>query len=63
MRPETERNGHSLDASSTAREKAARAAVIDSRALFGNSEVLHIEHQGLMYTLRKTRNGKLILTK
>jgi hemin uptake protein HemP len=37
--------------------------VIDSRALLGKAEVLHIEHQGLTYTLRKTRNGKLILTK
>ncbi|HSM28548.1 MAG TPA: hemin uptake protein HemP [Thioalkalivibrio sp.] len=40
-----------------------RAAVIDSRALFGKSEVLYIDHQGFTYTLRKTRNGKLILTK
>lgn len=63
MRPETQRGGHSLGPSSTEREEAARAAVIDSRTLFGNAEVLHIEHQGLMYTLRKTRNGKLILTK
>jgi hemin uptake protein HemP len=63
MRPETESNGHSRDPSSTEREEAARAAVIDSRALFGKAEVLHIEHQGFLYTLRKTRNGKLILTK
>ena len=39
------------------------APVIDSLALFGNAEVLLIEHRGLTYTLRKTRNGKLILTK
>jgi len=36
---------------------------IDSRTLFGSSEILHIEHHGNTYTLRKTRNGKLILTK
>ena len=40
-----------------------RTAVIDSQVLFGNLEVLQIDHQGHSYTLRKTRNGKLILTK
>ncbi|MFO8152671.1 hemin uptake protein HemP [Thioalkalivibrio sp.] len=38
-------------------------AVIDSQVLFGNAQVLQIDHQGHTYTLRKTRNGKLILTK
>jgi hemin uptake protein HemP len=63
MRPETERNDHLRDQPSTDRRGDTRAAAIDSRTLFGNAELLHIDHQGLTYTLRKTRNGKLILTK
>jgi hemin uptake protein HemP len=63
MRPESERNGLPLDPPSTERGEGTRAAVIDSRTLFGKAEVLHIDHQGFMYTLRKTRNGKLVLTK
>ena len=63
MRSESERSGHSFDLSSTERGEGTRAAVIDSRALFGRAEVLYIDHQGFTYTLRKTRNGKLILTK
>jgi hemin uptake protein HemP len=63
MQSESERSRHSFDPSSTERAEGMRAAVIDSRALFGKSEVLYIDHQGFTYTLRKTRNGKLILTK
>jgi len=40
-----------------------RASHITSRALFRGSELLHIEHDGQTYTLRKTRQGKLILNK
>lgn len=36
---------------------------IDSQTLFGDADTLHIHHLGLTYTLRKTRNGKLILNK
>lgn len=36
---------------------------VDSRDLFGEAETLHIHHRGATYTLRKTRNGKLILNK
>jgi hemin uptake protein HemP len=37
--------------------------LLDSRALFGGAQVVLIHHEGSTYTLRKTRNGKLILTK
>ncbi|MDP5238343.1 hemin uptake protein HemP [Uliginosibacterium sp. 31-16] len=37
--------------------------VISSRSLLGAASTLIIEHQGMHYTLRATRNGKLILTK
>ena len=36
---------------------------IDSAALFDEHNVVFIEHNGEIYTLRKTRKGKLILTK
>jgi hemin uptake protein HemP len=36
---------------------------IDSAALFEENAVVLIEHNGAIYTLRKTRKGKLILTK
>ena len=36
---------------------------LDSRALFGESREVLIEHHGEQYRLRLTRAGKLILTK
>jgi hemin uptake protein HemP len=33
------------------------------RSLLQNDQILILEHQGQDYTLRVTRNGKLILTK
>jgi hemin uptake protein HemP len=36
---------------------------LTSRDLFGGGNELHIEHNGEIYTLRQTRQGKLILTK
>ena len=37
--------------------------VIDSNTLFTRSNVVLIQHRGDCYMLRRTRNGKLILTK
>jgi len=36
---------------------------IASRALFGEAALVLIEHEGETYSLRRTRLGKLILTK
>lgn len=36
---------------------------IDSSDLFGTEKTLTIEHEGMVYTLRITRQGKLLLTK
>ncbi|SFP44151.1 Hemin uptake protein hemP [Nitrosomonas cryotolerans] len=36
---------------------------IRSDHLFLNNDVIFIQHQGEQYRLRRTRNGKLILTK
>ena len=46
------------------RDVPVRAArTLTSAALFGNGDIVCIQHNGMTYTLRKTRNGKLILTK
>jgi hemin uptake protein HemP len=36
---------------------------LSARHLLGDGRVLRIEHEGEIYTLRLTRNNKLILTK
>jgi len=36
---------------------------INSEALLAGAQALHIEHMGELYILRRTSNGKLILTK
>ena len=41
----------------------APVAVIDSEQLLAGRDVVHIRHQGALYQLRATRQGKLILTK
>ncbi|MBX3671969.1 MAG: hemin uptake protein HemP [Burkholderiales bacterium] len=42
---------------------AAGPVRIASRALFGDASLVLIEHEGETYSLRRTRLGKLILTK
>lgn len=37
--------------------------VLDSEALFAGQQTVLIRHQGELYRLQKTRQGKLILTK
>jgi len=43
-------------------DSAARR-MVSSRCLLPEGQPLHIEHEGEVYTLRRTRTGKLILTK
>ncbi|MEK6735120.1 MAG: hemin uptake protein HemP [Pseudomonadota bacterium] len=40
-----------------------RDTPINSEALFSHGDVVFIQHQDMQYCLRRTRNGKLILTK
>lgn len=40
-----------------------RPLLVSSRDLLGGEALLRIEHNGEIYTLRITRNGRLILTK
>jgi len=41
----------------------AGAGALDSAALLGSRDEVEIAHQGETYRLRRTRQGKLILTK
>ena len=40
-----------------------RAACVGSAQLFGGALELHIDHHGVVYRLKQTALGKLILTK
>jgi hemin uptake protein HemP len=51
----------SLKPARTASQKPVRRLSVQS--LLQNDQMLILEHQGQDYTLRVTRNGKLILTK
>ncbi|MBB5191686.1 hemin uptake protein HemP [Silvimonas terrae] len=42
---------------------ASQTQVVDSRSLLQPGQSVIIKHNGVLYTLRETRQGKLILTK
>lgn len=44
-------------------DQPANLADIASEDLFGDNSVLTISHRDMVYTLRITRQGKLLLTK
>lgn len=44
-------------------DRAESPRALDSTALFGARSEIEIAHQGEIYRLRRTRQGKLILTK
>jgi hemin uptake protein HemP len=46
-----------------ARAEPAAPQPIDSSTLLGPRQEVQIRHHGAIYTLRQTRQGKLILTK
>lgn len=58
-------HGSSKGAGDTANERSGppQAIIIDSRALLNGRDTIDIAHQGELYRLRLTRQGKLILTK
>ena len=55
LEPQAERSG--------AEGQAGEVRTFSARALLGSGRVIRIEHEGEVYTLRVTRNNKLILTK
>ena len=61
-RRQTEEEMNGDDRSGT-RNEATLIRTVDSHDLLGKRGVLRIEHEGEFYTLRLTRNGRLILTK
>jgi hemin uptake protein HemP len=62
-RPDTpEESEMKSEARSPGGERAA-VATVDARKLLGESGILRIDLDGELYTLRVTRNNRLILTK
>ncbi len=57
------RDAPARPASQSATPAEGQQAVVPSHRLLGPRGALRIEHSGELYTLRRTRNGKLILTK
>jgi hemin uptake protein HemP len=56
--------GAALDDDGSAREvEGAKVRSVRSADLLGEAGLLHIDHDGEIYSLRRTRNGRLILTK
>lgn len=45
------------------KEASAQVRRVGARELLGTARTLQIEHNGQVYTLRLTRNDRLILTK
>ncbi len=52
-----------VEAKAKSSEKGKATATVDSGELLGSAGLLRIEHRGELYTLRITRNDRLILTK
>lgn len=63
--PEEGRKDVSQEEACGVEERSVSSSVqtISSRALLGERGLLRIEHDGEFYTLRLTRNNRLILTK
>jgi hemin uptake protein HemP len=49
--------------SNTVAQTPTRTRTVRARDLLGPDRMLRIEHEGQLYTLRITRNERLILTK
>jgi hemin uptake protein HemP len=49
--------------SATSESYASAPRMLDSRTLMGDQALVLIQHQGEIYRLQTTRQGKLILTK
>lgn len=56
-RQDTNKNSDGAD-----RRKSPKPATVSSEALLGQAQELRIVHEGREYRLRRTQNGRLILT-
>jgi hemin uptake protein HemP len=63
MTPTRSTRDRQADATGVPRNVSALPRVIDSMTLLGTRHEVRISHNGAVYTLRLTRQGKLILTK
>ena len=61
--PPTPRRPRRPARASPAPRRTAQPAAVKSEALFDGAAELLIDHRGVMYRLRQTSLGKLILTK
>jgi hemin uptake protein HemP len=61
--PEDRRKDVQEEACVEERSVSSSVQTISSRTLLGERGLLRIEHDGEFYTLRLTRNNRLILTK
>ncbi len=52
-----------FDLSSKAYDTGSKPKVYESPQLFGNHNEIQIHHEGELYRIRITRNGKLIMNK
>lgn len=52
-----------LDRKNMASGTDRSVAIIDARTLFGSAKEVGIKHEGALYRLKITRQGKLILNK
>jgi hemin uptake protein HemP len=61
--PESEQIGEGACTPKEVKDPASSVRTVSSRELLGGRAVVLIEHDGECYTLRLTRNNRLILTK
>jgi hemin uptake protein HemP len=61
--PSTPPDPAQADPGTHAPAPSGRPPTVASTELLGSGGILGIEHNGELYTLRRTRNGRLILTK
>jgi hemin uptake protein HemP len=54
---------NAADPARPAEPDASKVRLIRSSELLGEAGLVRIDHEGEIYSLRRTRNGRLILTK
>jgi hemin uptake protein HemP len=63
MKNDRERPARAIDPRAAGPAGGSSPRTIDSRMLLGAGREIRIRHNGAVYTLRQTRQDKLILTK
>lgn len=63
MKQQTEETPHGAAKQAQKDEPTGDLAVVEASSLFGSSREIGIRHDGSLYRLKITRQGKLILNK